>query len=286
MAEPHPRFSAFSERVTPLVWSERLEVLLAEFHCEPDDPAWRADNDIGGAHHIAFPGTPVEITRAQTGPVATDRNQILLYDPHETYRRRLVDPRGDHCLFLAFGASAVGSLSEAVRSAFDPGTMRFRHPTAQAPAPTYLLVQRLRARARRGPMEPLAAEEALAALVGAATASVSALPVPTPTSREAVEALKQVLAVRFAENLTLVELADIVHVSPFHLHRTFRAATGVTIHHYREQLRLRAGVERVLSGEPDLAALAADLGFSSHSHFTARFRRTFGSTPSAVRGAA
>ena len=35
----------------------------------------------------------------------------------------------------------------------------------------------------------------------------------------------------------------------------------------------------------DLTALALDTGFSSHSHFTAVFRRTFGSTPSAFRQA-
>jgi AraC-like DNA-binding protein len=33
----------------------------------------------------------------------------------------------------------------------------------------------------------------------------------------------------------------------------------------------------------DLTALAFDLGFSSHSHFSAAFRRAFGCTPSAFR---
>ncbi|MBA3270667.1 MAG: helix-turn-helix domain-containing protein [Acidobacteria bacterium] len=34
----------------------------------------------------------------------------------------------------------------------------------------------------------------------------------------------------------------------------------------------------------DLLATALDLGYSSHSHFTETFRRSFGITPSAVRG--
>jgi AraC-like DNA-binding protein len=38
-----------------------------------------------------------------------------------------------------------------------------------------------------------------------------------------------------------------------------------------------------LDGE--LIDIALDLGFSSHSHFTDIFRRTFGNTPSAVRQA-
>jgi AraC family transcriptional regulator len=37
------------------------------------------------------------------------------------------------------------------------------------------------------------------------------------------------------------------------------------------------------AGERELTAVAFDLGFSSHSHFTASFRRTFGAAPSALR---
>jgi AraC family transcriptional regulator len=75
-----------------------------------------------------------------------------------------------------------------------------------------------------------------------------------------------------------------VRVSVFHLCRTFRAVTGQTIHAYRTQLRLRAALERVEYAS-DLSAVALDLGFSSHSHFTAAFRRAFGVTPSGVRRA-
>jgi AraC-like DNA-binding protein len=35
--------------------------------------------------------------------------------------------------------------------------------------------------------------------------------------------------------------------------------------------------------DADLRGLAASLGFSSHSHFTSRFRRAFGITPSCFR---
>ena len=54
------------------------------------------------------------------------------------------------------------------------------------------------------------------------------------------------------------------------------------IHRYLVQLRLaRALVE--LPHTNDLTMLALDLGFSSHSHFTAAFRRAFGSPPSVFR---
>jgi len=39
----------------------------------------------------------------------------------------------------------------------------------------------------------------------------------------------------------------------------------------------------VLERSADLTTIAFDAGFASHSHFTARFRRFFGSTPDQIR---
>ena len=85
---------------------------------------------------------------------------------------------------------------------------------------------------------------------------------------------------------SLEQLARQLHVSPFHLARVFRAHTGFSLHGYRLQLRLRAALARVLDGEDDLAALACELGFASHSHLTDRFRQAFERSPSALRRAA
>jgi AraC-like DNA-binding protein len=52
------------------------------------------------------------------------------------------------------------------------------------------------------------------------------------------------------------------------------------------RLRLHASLERVAEPGSDLTAVALDLGFASHSHFTAAFRRSFGLTPSALRAQA
>jgi AraC-like DNA-binding protein len=71
--------------------------------------------------------------------------------------------------------------------------------------------------------------------------------------------------------------------SPFHLVREFRAATGQTIGGYLCRLRLALALDRLAAGETNLSALAVETGFAHHSHFTARFRRTFGTTPSALR---
>ncbi|HEY0724714.1 MAG TPA: AraC family transcriptional regulator, partial [Pyrinomonadaceae bacterium] len=100
---------------------------------------------------------------------------------------------------------------------------------------------------------------------------------------ERAEAAKTYLAARMSDRVTLDEVARAVHASPFHLARIFQQQTGVPVHRYLTQLRLRASLERLAEGASDLTALALELGFSSHSHFTDAFRREFGKSPSEMR---
>jgi AraC family transcriptional regulator len=49
------------------------------------------------------------------------------------------------------------------------------------------------------------------------------------------------------------------------------------------RLRLAVAVERLADGERNIAALAVEVGFAHHSHFTARFHSVFGATPAQAR---
>lgn len=85
------------------------------------------------------------------------------------------------------------------------------------------------------------------------------------------------------ENLDIHVLAGLAGCSPFHLCRIFREGTGQSLRQFRLQQRLGTALGRLAEGETDLAALACDLGFSSHSHMTEAFRRMLGSSPSELR---
>ena len=85
------------------------------------------------------------------------------------------------------------------------------------------------------------------------------------------------------ENLRIEQLAALAGCSPFHLCRVFRVQTGQSLRHFRLQQRLGTALGRLADGEDDLAALACDLGFSSHSHMTAAFRQQLGRTPRELR---
>ena len=84
---------------------------------------------------------------------------------------------------------------------------------------------------------------------------------------------------------TLLDAADAACSSPFHLARAFRRHTGLSLHQYRQQLRLAAALQRLEEGERHLAALAHEAGFSSQSHMGAVFRHALGVTPAHARQA-
>jgi Transcriptional regulator containing an amidase domain and an AraC-type DNA-binding HTH domain len=84
------------------------------------------------------------------------------------------------------------------------------------------------------------------------------------------------------EPQSLTHIAAQLDVSPAYLTDLFRRHEGLSIARYQRRLRLsRALLE--LPETADIAALALDLGFSSHAHFTTAFRATYGETPSTYR---
>jgi AraC-like DNA-binding protein len=101
--------------------------------------------------------------------------------------------------------------------------------------------------------------------------------------RQLVESVKAILIAEPGSPHRLKELATMLGVSPSHLAHVFRAEVGLGLHQYLLQVRMALALDRLSDGASDLTRLALDLGFVSHSHFTAVFRRCFGMPPSRVR---
>jgi AraC family transcriptional regulator len=78
---------------------------------------------------------------------------------------------------------------------------------------------------------------------------------------------------------TLAEMAGKVSVTPVYLTDAFRRVEGVPLYRYHLRMRLALALN-LLADCNDLTTLAIDLGFASHSHFSASFKRTYGLTPS------
>ncbi len=96
--------------------------------------------------------------------------------------------------------------------------------------------------------------------------------------RCAVKRVRDCLESRYAENLTLEELARIANLSPFHLIRVFRKEVGLPPHAYQTRVRLNRAIS-LLAQDATIGEAALDSGFFDQSHFTNHFRKVFGYTP-------
>ena len=102
-----------------------------------------------------------------------------------------------------------------------------------------------------------------------------------PATR-AVRRAKEFLHAHGFERLTLGRIADAVGVSPVYLSNEFARSEGMPLYQYQLCLRLAHALHQLRDCE-DITDLALELGFSSHSHFGATFRRAFGVSPSDYR---
>jgi AraC family transcriptional regulator len=133
-----------------------------------------------------------------------------------------------------------------------------------------------------GELNELAADELLLELVMSALKWCCRDEVLHPGTRRLVNRAKAFLGANWDSAVRLGDIASAVGASAAYLTDAFRRVEGVPLHGYLVQLRLaRALVE--LPHSCDLTELGLRLGFSSHSHFAAAFRRSFGCTPSAFR---
>lgn len=263
---------------------DNQRIAVGRFTCPPGHPLWSQDNVTGPRALIAFPGPSVEIRMAGRRSIVAHAGVAALYEARHAYRRALVDDRGDRCVFVAAAPELMReALAERDPSARDRPQV-FTAPRVPVAPATYLARGRLIARLEAGELSPLAAEEGVVALLGVVLAGVRPAAEPRAERQSLAHALERRVAERFCEDDDLAALAAAVGCSPWHAARVYRACTGASLHALRDRLRVSAALER-LGGEVDLAGLALELGYSSHSHFTTAFRRVFGCPPSAVRGA-
>ncbi|MBS0657562.1 MAG: helix-turn-helix transcriptional regulator [Verrucomicrobia bacterium] len=219
--------------------------------------------------------------------------QALLLRAGRPYRLSFPGGVGDDCLTLQFSGEALAAaLPEAERGGgFD--LARYADgaliPPAAALVRTQLWRDLHRAARRGSATDPLAVEERCLELLGACLAAAQRdsrrlTPHSSPVLTKGIARVQEAIAQEPARRWTLTELASLAGVSPFHFAHVFRRQVGASVHQYVLQSRLETTLPRVLEPEEDLSAIALDAGFASHSHFTARFRAHFGTTPRALRG--
>ncbi len=269
-------------------------VRIGAFRCGTDHPDFERAGAIDG-YDFVFPRTAVWIQHAEGQPFVADAATVTLYNRGQAYRRLPLDARGDRADWFSVDQDMAVEAASLFETIPDARAERPWPARAVPCEPRLYLRQRLLVQGlRRGEVaDDLLVEEAVSELLRAVLAAgrggapASRRWTGVPSQQRVVERTRALLAERFREPLGLVEIARAVGSSLFHLSGLFRGATGVTLHAWRHRLRLHAALE-ALAGPAsggDLTGLALDLGFSSHSHFSAAFRAAFGAPPSRIRRA-
>lgn len=100
---------------------------------------------------------------------------------------------------------------------------------------------------------------------------------------EWVDQIKSYIERCYKEPLSLFQIAEECHGSPYHLHRIFAKQLGLTPIEYLEKTRLNNGRRLLEETQLSIGEIARRSGFSSNSHFSTRFKKKSGQTPTEYR---
>jgi PAS domain S-box-containing protein len=100
---------------------------------------------------------------------------------------------------------------------------------------------------------------------------------------QAMEPVLNHINAKFADPLTVAELAGLVHLSVSQFERRFKQLFFVSPMKYLNRVRLEHAARLLTESTAAIAMIALDCGFYDHSHFTKRFRTVYGQPPSQYR---
>jgi AraC-like DNA-binding protein len=167
--------------------------------------------------------------------------------------------------------------------AADCGVQDNRFPTEVLPAnramlPLYGLIRRIAA-------SQADQTEAVIRVLGAAFGAdaVAHRGDVSDVERRRVLEVARDLEQRYAEPLTLDDMAKNANLSRYHFIRVFQALTGETPRQRLIGIRLRAAADLLIATRMPITQLALQVGFNDISHFNSTFRQAFRMSPRAYR---
>jgi AraC family transcriptional regulator len=240
----------------------------------------KADEERTPDTRIAFPHRGVYVHSVGRKDHVADPNQMIVTNADEPYRVSHPVAGGDATLTLAVHPETLLEITPPEyrltreRAAFNRSSLRID-------ARTQILAAQLRHGLLRRSIGSLEAESLALSLVRHALGHdiSSGYRHGNRRPEKTADEVKLLLSADPWRRWTLASIAEQVSVTPVYLTDAFRRVEGIPLYRYHLRLRLAFALT-VLADCDDLMTLAVELGFHSHSHFSAAFRKAFGQTPS------
>jgi AraC family transcriptional regulator len=245
----------------------------------------RSPEECASATQLVFPYRGIYMRHVGSDQAVADANHVLFFNAGEGYQVSHPIAGSDESLSLSLSESLLQELAPSSLLT-TRGRVGFRRQHRRIDPRAQALVALLRHGLINGTIEPLEAEGLVLTLVCRSLGPrTSHQPGSTHARRRLADRVKILLAGDLSRRWTLAEIAAEIRGSPVYLTQVFQQAEGIPLYRYHLRLRLARALN-LISQYDDLSALAAELGFSSHSHFAAAFRQAYGRSPTAFRESA
>ena len=239
----------------------------------------KSAEECATATHMVFPYRGVYVHHTRRVEAVAEPNQVVFINEDEAYRVSHPVEGGDSSLSVEVDAATLFELAPANYLQVN-GRPAFNRSRLRIDASVQALATLLRHGLTRGVIEALEAESLTLGLLRRALGErTSRAAAGSIGCQKLVDRAKLVLSSDLERRWTLAAIAADVGISPIYLTQVFQQVEGLPLYRYQLQLRLSRALD-LLGEHVDLTRLALDLGFSSHSHFSAAFRRAYGQTPS------
>lgn len=109
---------------------------------------------------------------------------------------------------------------------------------------------------------------------------------PTDLQTTAVTRVISAMHDHLCDPLSLRDMADIAHYSPYHFNRLFRKVTGIPPNHFLYALRLSRAKRLLAETDLNVTEICFEVGYNSLGSFTSRFHQLIGVSPRSYRALA
>ena len=243
----------------------------------------RSAEECASYTHFVFPYRGVYLRHVGSDQAVADANHVLFFNAGQGYQVSHPLAGGDASLVLSVAEPTLRELAPGHLACEVAGQFVFNQQHLRIDARAQALVMLLKHSLSNGTIEPLEAEALSLTLVSRAIGPRTARePGASYARRRLVDRVKVLLASDLSRRWTLAEIAREIRGSPVYLTQVFQQVEGLPLYRYHLRLRLARALD-LLAERADLSSLAQDLGFSSHSHFSAAFKQHYGVTPAEFR---